>query len=147
MKGIIFDFNRTVYDPETEQLTPGVLDLLKELREKGYKLAIVSRNDYPDTRRAFVTEIGLDPYFDVIMVVLEKNPEVYKECAEQLGVQPEECMVVDDIVYRGILMGNKLGMTTVWYKSGKFQERMPENEEEKPDYTITELESVKKILE
>jgi len=33
-------------------------------------------------------------------------------------------------------------MTTIWYKSGKFATETPQNNDEEPDFTISDLEKV-----
>lgn len=83
----------------------GVEELLKYLKETGYKIAIAS-----STRSALVKEqiedAGLMQYFDVIVggdqVKKSKpEPDIFLKAAELLGVKPENAYVIEDS-YNGI---------------------------------------------
>lgn len=83
----------------------GVEELLKYLKETGYKIAIAS-----STRSALVKEqiedAGLMKYFDVIVggdqVKKSKpEPDIFLKAAELLGVKPENAYVIEDS-YNGI---------------------------------------------
>jgi HAD superfamily hydrolase (TIGR01509 family) len=79
---------------------PGVVALIKTLRDSGSRLAIASSSS-----RIIIDLItartGLDAYFDVIVsgeeVVHGKpNPEIFLTAAERLHVVPENCVVIED---------------------------------------------------
>ncbi len=79
-------------------LLPGILDLLKELRAKGIKIAIasVSHNVWEVVKRL---EIGsyIDLIVDPARVVKGKpDPEIFMTAAEVLSVPPENCIGVED---------------------------------------------------
>jgi len=42
IKCVIFDFNRTVYDPEKNDFCLGFLDLSQILKERGIKIGLIS---------------------------------------------------------------------------------------------------------
>lgn len=46
-----------------------------------------------------------------------------------------------------LLIGNKLGVITIWVKQGKFAVEEPETEQQKPDYTISNLIDCLKLIE
>ena len=143
IKGIIFDFNRTIYNPETEKLTEGARELLEKLRTAGYKLAMVTGAKEGTTRATLIKDLGLESLFDHVEVAENhKSEQNFKDCYEHLGLQPEEIAIVGDRVKREILIGNKLGMTTIRYKSGKFRDELPETEMEQPNHIIKRLKDV-----
>jgi len=53
IKGIIFDFNWTIYDPEKDDLTEGAKELLDILRREGCKLCIVGKKTKEDRMKNF----------------------------------------------------------------------------------------------
>ncbi|MBL7206746.1 MAG: HAD hydrolase-like protein [Candidatus Aenigmarchaeota archaeon] len=76
INGIIFDFNRTIYDPETDVLTDGAIDLLEELHNSGYKMCLLSKRTHPK-RREEISLLGLDRYFlDVLVIEGEKKKNI-----------------------------------------------------------------------
>ena len=146
IKGAIFDFNRTIYDPESDALIEGSLDLLEKLISEGYKLCLLSKKTTKD-RRQQISNLGLDEYFLGIQVIEgKKSVENLERCRQVMSLKASEIAVVGDRVQGEISLGNQLGMVTIWYKSGKFSNEMPQNESQKPTHTITKLEETLQYL-
>jgi beta-phosphoglucomutase len=92
-----------IYRESLKKLTPsdilpGVLKVLDGLRQRGVKMAIgsSSKNAQP-----ILKAIGLDDAFDVVVdgTHIERSkpdPQVFSMAGVQLGLAPEECLVVED---------------------------------------------------
>lgn len=81
-----------------DELLPGVVDFLNELKSKGIKCAIGSASK---NTPLILDRIGLSSFFDAVVdgnTVSEAkpNPEVFLKGAEALGVKPDECLVFED---------------------------------------------------
>lgn len=79
-------------------LTDEVLDTLKELRRRGYKLAIGSSSK---NAKFILGQIGLGDFFDAIsdgtdITHSKPDPEVFQVAARKLGMEPTVCAVVED---------------------------------------------------
>jgi len=77
---------------------PGVTESLNYLKAKGYKLAIGSSSK---NTPLILKKIGLDTFFDAIsdgnnITHSKPNPEVFLKAAEMLGLDPKECVVIED---------------------------------------------------
>ncbi|MFZ6020708.1 MAG: beta-phosphoglucomutase [Chloroflexota bacterium] len=97
-----------------ENLLPGALELLKELHQAGYKVAIVSssKNTPLVLERLQIGE-WLDAVVDGNAAARSKPaPDLFLLAAEHLGVSPEECLVVED-AEAGIAAGKAAGMRTL----------------------------------
>ena len=97
-----------------ENLLPGALELLKELHQAGYKVAIVSssKNTPLVLERLQIGE-WLDAVVDGNAAARSKPaPDLFLLAAERLGVSPEECLVVED-AEAGIAAGKAAGMCTL----------------------------------
>ena len=73
---------------------------LSRLKALGYKLAVAS-NAVRDSVKTMLGKANLLQYFDVVLsnqdVQKSKpHPEIYLTAAEKLGLQPEQCLVVED---------------------------------------------------
>lgn len=149
IKGIIFDYNRTLYDVEGEKLIDRVPELLRELSGK-YKLCLISRTSMHIHRLNILKENGLDKLFDKILIVNaekeEKKKKHFLECMESMGLDSGSILVVGDKVRSEIFIGKSLGMKTVWLKNGKYANLEPIKGKE-PDYIITNLEELREILD
>ncbi len=79
-------------------ILPGVLDFTGFLKDKGIKIAIGSSSK---NTPAILKNIGLDTYFDAVadgndISKSKPDPEVFLKAAQKLGVQPTDCLVVED---------------------------------------------------
>ena len=77
---------------------PGVMEFCSYLRENGVKLAIGSSSKNTPT---ILAGIGLDNYFDAVadgnqIKNSKPDPEVFLLAAKLLGIEPSDCMVVED---------------------------------------------------
>lgn len=81
-------------------VTKGVLEAVRELKRKGYRLAVVSSSPI-DYITKVIERVGLSDCFEKLLSGDQiKNPkpapDVYLMAAEAFGVTPEECVVVED---------------------------------------------------
>lgn len=79
---------------------PGVEEMLKNLYEAGFLLAIASSSSVSFIELA-MDYIGVKQYFHVInsgenVAHSKPAPDIYLNTAERLGVKPEECVVLED---------------------------------------------------
>lgn len=146
IKACIFDFNRTLYNPENESLNPGALDLLHAMKHAGIRLFLISRQSQSG-RRAQIRKLQLDSFFETIVVLShEKTPTDFLQCIQISGLLPEEFLVLGDRVKSEITIGNQLKMKTIWYRSGKFSGLLPSREIEHPDWIVDDFRKIFEIL-
>lgn len=103
-----------------EDILPGVMDRLKELKENSIKVAIGSSSK---NTPVILRQIGLESFFDVVsdgnnITHSKPDPEVFVKAAEMLGITAEECMIVED-ADAGIEAGKCAGMKTLAVQGAK----------------------------
>lgn len=135
---IIFDYNRTLFDPETDALYPGVDAVLKNLAMKN-DLFLISRNE-PNRKDRF-EKLGIGKYFKKILFVEKKTKEIFKSLIQNL----EDTIIIGDRVREEISLGNQLGFITIWIKQGKFSGELPEKSKQ-PNYTINDIRELQTII-
>lgn len=110
---------RRIFDednhPDTVPLFPHVLDTLTVLHDRGLQLAICSSRGRP-TLDEFVRMFHLEDYISCVVSANDvqhhkPNPEPVQIILKQLGIAPEETLVVGDASY-DILMGSNAGCRT-----------------------------------
>lgn len=79
---------------------PGAVELLTYLHSKGIITAIATATDIERATK-YLEKVGLKEYFDrVISATMvdegKPSPKVYQYAVSQLGLQPEECVAVED---------------------------------------------------
>lgn len=96
-------------------LLPGVGEWLGRLKARGIKQAIASSAP-PANIDALVEELDLWSYFDAIVsgtgMPGKPNPDVFLEAARQIGVTPEQCVVIEDAV-PGVQAARNAGMRCI----------------------------------
>ena len=79
-------------------LLPGARELLEELRAAGYKVALGSASK---NAQEVLQRLGIESLFDAVAdgysVERQKPaPDLFLHAAKQLGLEPHECVVVED---------------------------------------------------
>ncbi len=93
------EFYKTLLNEmSSADLSSEVKDTLDQLRGSGLKLAIGSSSR---NARLILNRIGLGDYFDAIsdgnnITNSKPHPEVFLKAAEYIGMNPVECLVVED---------------------------------------------------
>jgi len=95
---------------------PGIGELLHFAKENGLKTAITTSSPLERTKR-YLSQVGLETAFDELIsgYMVEKGkpePDIYLYAAEKLGVEPSECLVLEDSP-AGILAAYRAGCLPV----------------------------------
>jgi FMN phosphatase YigB (HAD superfamily) len=136
---IIFDYNRTLYNPETNSLYFGVIKLLQDL-SKNHELFLISKNE--PGREDGLEKQGIKKYFKKISFVDEKTTDLFKELVQG----DKNSFVIGDRVREEIFVGNQLGFITIWVQQGKFAVELPENLNQEPNYIVKSIDEIKNII-
>lgn len=108
---------------------PEVADVLRQLRQRGLSLAILS-NGTPAMLQDTVTHAGLDQAFDAILSAdavstYKPAPEVYRYGLNQLGLRAEEVVFLSSNGWDAY-GASAFGMQVLWCnRAGATRERLP----------------------
>lgn len=109
---------------------PGVLKLLHRCREAGLLIAVASSADLIKVRANLETiEVPIE-FWDAVVTgedVTNKKPapDIFLSVAAKLGVDPRECVVVEDAV-NGVQAANAAGMRCVAVATSFAEDRLQE---------------------
>ena len=102
-KNVLMEHKNDLYREFLKQMSPDdlsaeVRQTLMDLREKGLKLAIGSSSK---NAKFILGRIGLENFFDAIsdgtnIQKSKPDPQVFLMAAEMLGLDPRDCLVVED---------------------------------------------------
>ncbi len=95
---------------------PGVLEILADLKSKGFKLAIGSSGPSENVD-LLLTSLKIKYYFDVIITAAEvkkgkPEPDVFLIIAKTLNIDPKNCIVIEDAPV-GIEAAKRARMTSI----------------------------------
>ncbi len=133
-------------DENGVELKPGIHELLAFLKEKGIKTSIATSSPL-DRTKEYLSQVGLIDEFDELvsghMVEHGKPaPDIYIYAASNLGLKPEECLVLEDSP-TGLLAAYRAGCIPVMIPD----QDQPDEEIKSRVYAVVEnLIAVKELL-
>lgn len=146
IKGIIFDWIGVLSAGSNKGIYPFSKEVIQRLKPS-FKLGLVSLAGFGNQRRMQdITAAGLKRYFDSIIVDSTKTPQHYLECMDEMGVVPEQTLIVDDRTVRGIKIGNELGCQTCWVMADKYLHEEPSEQTGEPTYRIKSIKDIFKVI-
>jgi FMN phosphatase YigB (HAD superfamily) len=136
---IIFDYNRTIFNPNTNKLYRGALELLIILSKK-HELYLVSRNQ--PNRLTEIENLKIKDYFNKVMFVENKSIQLFNSIAGK----SKNIIIVGDSIQDEIRIGNKLNFITIRILKGKFSKTVPQRKIEQADFEIINLNEILNII-
>ena len=109
------DFSTYMHEKAEKGLIPvkkGVWQLMEYLQQRHIPCAVASSSRM-ETICLYLDGVGLTKYFQVLLsgsgMPSKPAPDVFLLAAEKMGVQPENCLVLEDS-YNGVKAGRAAGM-------------------------------------
>lgn len=100
----------------TKPIMPGLYETIELLHSKGLKLAVASSSPMPLIKRV-INSLDLENKFEVLssagdLPYAKPHPEVYLTAANQLGIDPTECIALEDS-FSGLLAAKSARMRAI----------------------------------
>ena len=124
---------------------PDAIQTLEELRAAGCRTYLVSIGR-PGRQQNKIDKLGIAPLFD--RIINEGPPSHtywFNEILSDGGYRPDEVIVVGDRAEDEIRSGNRLGLTTVWLRRGRYGE-IDAGEGDRPDIEVGFLAQVSTLV-
>ena len=148
MKELAYDY----FGQDVKQMAEvpvGVKEMLQALHEKGLVLAVCSAADLRKVKYN-IQAIGVDESIFTALVtgsdVARKKPfpDIYLEGARRVGMDPKDCLVVEDAV-SGIQAAHAAGMDAVGVPTTFSKEELAERVQ--PEYLLNEIKELTGLFE
>lgn len=115
------------YFAECSALIPGVVEVIKQLKEKGIKVAVGTSAPRENVEGVF-KQYGIGNFFDTVICAEDvingkPHPEVFRKAAESLGLESEKCIVFEDSP-AGVASAVASGATVIGILSSNDQETL-----------------------
>lgn len=120
-------------------------EVLLYLKEKGYRLSVVSNFDHAPTARELLGKFGITDFFEHIVISEEvgwRKPhrKIFEFALASLGESPSEVIFIGDSPEADIMGSSDCGIDSVWIK------RTEQFTRTKPKFIIEDLEDLKEII-
>ncbi len=128
-------------------LFPNVKEVLEELRQMNLHLAVAT-SSVSASARPFLDRHQLTKFFDVIVTGEEVEhgkpaPDIYLCAAQQLGITPDACLVVEDAL-PGVAAAKAAKMRVAAIPDKRFVN--PREYEKEADYVLGSLEELPALV-
>jgi HAD superfamily hydrolase (TIGR01549 family) len=99
-------------------ILPDAVHTLKTLYERGYILAIISNTTSSVEVPQMLEDHGLTDIFRSIILSTvhgrrKPHPSLFLDCAESIGLHPQECAYVGDMISRDVVGGRQAGFSEI----------------------------------
>jgi HAD superfamily hydrolase (TIGR01662 family) len=151
---ICLDFGDTLVDQSTEvkdetrttlrgELIPGADKMTRELKRRGYKLAIVSNGPVGSIYNV-LSQHSLYDFFDAFAIseglgVEKPDPHIFIHALDGLGITKEDysrTVMVGDNLKCDVKGANNMGMISIWIDWARRYPQAPADDSEVPQHTI-----------
>ena len=93
-------YDKLLTETIEENTVPGVVELIKKLSGKNYRLALVTSSTLGQAKIICRT-LNLEDLFEVVITANDithskPHPEPYQKAIDKLGTKPEECAVIEN---------------------------------------------------
>ncbi len=139
-RALILDFNRTLFDPDTGELFPGVLELL-EAAAASRELFLYSKRE--GGRDTLINDLGIDHFFRKVYFADRKDGASVKAILDEHDVAVAESYVIGDLITSELQAGYDAGVETIWVRQGKFADREGSFE---PTHTVRSIAELHELL-
>ena len=140
------DWNQMAWDKYLNEVPvkEGVIPLLQYLRQQNIPAGIATSNSR-ELVDLIVEKHGMQEYFDSIRTSCEvakgkPSPDIYLLVASDLGVEPERCLVFEDVL-QGVMAGKNANMK-VCAVYDKYSEQDQKEKIKLADYYVNSMEEV-----
>ena len=132
------------------ELRDGIAEVIAWLHNRGLLLGLAANQ--PARTLHVLDEHGLGRYFhhrEVSGTHGFRKPDVrlFLRCCEDLGVAPEECIMIGDRVDNDIAPARMLGMTAILFRTGRHAAQQPRSWEEAPHAEVRDVPALRAALE
>jgi FMN phosphatase YigB (HAD superfamily) len=142
-KLIVFDFNRTLYEPDQDRLISGARELLDYALSQGYRLVLLAKA--VDSRGQLLDELGIADAFVEIHLVKTKSVVLLNDLSSRYAAALSRSYLIGDRAQSEIALGHEAGWHTIWYRNGRFADELPRPDRQ-PDHTVTALAQIRPFI-
>jgi len=136
---------QAIYGQET-QLLPGVIDLLRQIKDSSLSIALASSSPH-SWINIVLKRFNLRGFFKAVISsddVQSKGkpaPDIYLFTAKKLNLKPNKCLVIEDSI-NGVMAAKAANMSCIWLKpeSKLIKEKL------KPDKIVSSHQQIARYL-
>ncbi len=120
-------------------------DILSYLKDKGYRLCVVSNFDHTPTAKKLFERFGISEFFEQMVVSEEvgwrkPHPKIFEVALDRMNETPSRAIFIGDNPQADVAGSSECGMDSVWVK------RKEQNTLTNPLFTVNDLSELREII-
>jgi putative hydrolase of the HAD superfamily len=133
-------------------LQPDAVSVIAELRQRGYRLGVISNTTSTADLPRFIDEWGLREYFEVVILssvcgVRKPNPEIFWQATRALHLDPARCAYLGNRISRDVVGSRRAGFSMAMIiapvaDSAAYEE----GQSDKPDLVLHDLAELLEVF-
>ena len=138
---------------ELPSLTEGCEEILEYLKNKNYKIGLICNTGRTPGKvlREVLKRKNIFQFFKVLtfsdeLRIRKPNPKIFISTLESLNSFPNSSLHIGDLLESDILGAKRCGMKTGWLCPDRDRSQIDFLPEQKPDFILSSLVSLKRIL-
>jgi putative hydrolase of the HAD superfamily len=143
-------FRDAMHESPAFELREEIAAVIAWLHGRGLRLGLAANQ--PRQTLAVLDAQGIGRYFhhrEVSGSHGYRKPDVrlFLRCCADLGVAPEECIMIGDRIDNDMAPAAMLGMRTVLFRTGRHSAQQPRSADEVPDADVSDVPGLRAALE
>lgn len=124
-----------------------ILDTLRYIRKRGYKIGVISNTCYYDDvmkecfKKAGIYDLIDNFIFSYSLQIGKPNIEIFNIAIDKMNINPSEAVMIGDNLEKDIKPALKLGMKTIWLNTNNNK-----TTKIKPHIEISSLSEIKEVI-
>ncbi len=145
---VMYSTSRQYWQPEINTVST-----LQALKERGYRLGIISNAGDHEDVQALVDKAQVRPYFDIILTsaregIRKPNPRIFYNALAHWQAVPAQAAMVGDLLNADILGARNAGLFSIWItRRANTLAQKTNTPEIHPDAVIADLDDLLPLLE
>ena len=136
--------------PMPFELREGIAEVVEWLHGRGLRLGLAANQ--PHATLEVLDRHGIGRFFHHREVsgthgYRKPDPRLFLRCCEDLGVQPEACIMIGDRIDNDVAPAKLLGMRAVLFRTGRHAAQQPRSHDELPDAEVRTPLELRRALE
>jgi putative hydrolase of the HAD superfamily len=131
---------------------PDALPTLQTLKERGFRLGLISNAADDQDVQTLVDKARLRPYFDRILSsasagIRKPHPRIFYMVLDEWEIEPSRAAMIGDTLSADIQGANNAGLFSIWMTKYSNSPDNPHIDTIQPDATISTLRDLPELLE
>jgi HAD superfamily hydrolase (TIGR01662 family) len=129
---------------------PDALPTLQLLKDRGYRIGLISNAADDDNTQALIDKGMFRPYLEYIISsaafgMRKPHPDIFRSALQHFGVPPDEALMVGDNFEADIVGAHDVGMKSIWI-TRRVQDTRHEASGPEPGAVVSALSEIPALL-